>query len=101
MDDETLELFKFLTRGKKLKVSSGKLPQGATIQLCANHPVPGSPNHEGKCFKCGCPVYFYEDHPELKKTCIKCWLVYSKSHPTTPCASIDSIVKAGLMRKRN
>lgn len=101
-DDETVELFKFLSRGNKLKIYPGShVPADARFQVCTSQPVSGSSNHESVCFKCKQPVYFSDHHPDLTKICIPCFLNYAKTHETESVANMDSLVKAVLSGKRN
>ena len=101
-DDETIELFKFLSRGNKLKIYPGsQLPANAEWHVCTSHHIEGVHNFKGVCSKCGNPVFFADNHSHLTKICITCFLHYAQNHEVESVGNVDSIVKASLIPKRN
>jgi hypothetical protein len=102
MDDETMKLFKFLSRGNKIKIYPGsQLPANARFQVCVNHPVPGGNQHEAVCSKCAQPIFYQDQHPHLTKICVTCFLKLAKNEAVESVGNMDSIIRAALVRKRN
>lgn len=102
MDDETMKLFKFLSRGNKIKIYPGShIPANAQFQVCVIHPIPGEGQHEAVCSKCGHPIFYQDLHPQLTKICVTCFLNLAKTQEVETVGNMDSIIRAALVRKRN
>jgi hypothetical protein len=92
---EAAALLQFLARGHKIKIFPGShLPANAQYQICTNHT-------ESVCSQCGGPVFFADNHPNLVKICIPCYLKFAQTHGVETIGTMDSLSKASLVPRRN
>lgn len=99
---EVRDLAQFLARAKISIFPGHQVPANTDFQVCITHPVKGIQNYEGVCFDCKCPVWFADnDHPHLKKLCVPCFLVRTKTEQVKVVGNEFSLDIADSIQKRN
>ncbi len=91
----------FVATGANLKILPGnEVPANAQWHICTVAPCSPT-NKSGICTECGCPVYFSDHRPKLKKICINCVLKFAKTNKIEAYGNTEAIVKAVLHGKQN